>query len=136
MIKTPEPPSLTLLLVIMIVNYLAQIPYFLHNYYFPHHIIPGLRAGGLLGFTLIWFIVGYIAFKKKMKHGYAILISFLIVQALFYAMALLSGAFIIQLRNHSALIKGVFLIGYISGITAAYFAWQLMRTHRHHIVSV
>jgi len=127
MARPKEISSLRFLLLITSFNYLAQVPYYLHNYYVPHHQLPGLRAVGLLGFTLIWFIIGCVAYSKKMKSGYGILLGFLIVEALFYGMTLLSGAFIFQLRNHSDVIKAVFIIGYVNGLTAAYYAYRLIR---------
>lgn len=128
--KTKTQPALTVLLLITLVNYAAQIPYYVHNYYTPHHMLPGVRAVGLLGFTLLWFLVGYIAFEKKLRFGYRILLSFLIVEALFYTHTMLTGSFIYQLRNHSNTIKAVFIIGYISGITAAYYVYVLLRSHK------
>ena len=129
--NTHKLPSLYFLLGITLVNYLAQIPYYLHNYYVPHHLIPSVRAVGLLGFTLIWFVIGYTAYIRKIKYGYAILLSYLVVQALFYGMTCLSGAAIMQLHNHSNIIRAVFLVGYTSGFVAAYYSYKLIRFRIH-----
>ena len=115
------------LLVVTVLNYVAQVPYYLHNYYIPHHILPGVRALGLLGLTLVWFAVGFIAFTKKLKYGRIMLLSYLVVQALFYGLTVIAGAPIAQLQGHSDIIKLVFLIGYISGCTAGYYAYLLIR---------
>ncbi len=136
MAKTKEMPPLNVLLIATVINYLAQIPYYIHNYYVPHHLTPGLRATGLLGFTLIWFIAGFIMYIKKIKYGYGILLSFLIVETLFYGLAFLSGAFISQLRNHSDIIRLVFIIGYASGATAGYYVYRLIHCHRNTPISL
>jgi hypothetical protein len=119
--------SLNFLLVITLINYLAQIPYYLHNYYYPHHLIPGTRAVILLGITLIWLVFGYIAYIKKIRYGFGILLSYLIVEGLFYISSIFSGTFGHQLQNQSNIIRTVFIIGYISGLTSAYYAYKLFR---------
>jgi hypothetical protein len=81
-----------------------------------------LRAIGLLGFTLVWFFIGYITYIKKVKYGYSILLSYLLVEALFYVLTFLSGAFLAQLHVYSVIIKRVFIVGYGSAITGAYYA--------------
>lgn len=119
--------NLRILLWVTVVNYLAQIPYYLHNYYFPYHVPPSLSAVVLLGITLIWFVAGYIGTKRKKHYGYYLLLSFLLAEALFYFHTIVFGAFIFQLQNPSLLIKAVFFMGYVSGITAAYYAYALVR---------
>jgi hypothetical protein len=134
--KISAKQNLNVLLLINSVNYLAQIPYYLHNYYYPHHLVPGLRPVLLLGATLVWFIVGYTAYVKKLKYGFRLMVSYLLVEGLFYISTLLSGAFGHQLQNQSSLIKAVFIIGYISGLTSAYYAFRLFRWHNHGADSV
>jgi hypothetical protein len=114
------------LVAVTLANYAAQVPYFAHNYYSPHHPFPGLRAVALLGLTLAWFAVGLAGFLRGRRWGLAVLISFLAAEALFYAGTFASGAFIFQLHNHSDLIKLVFITGYASGAVAAYYAGRLL----------
>ena len=122
--------SLNILLVITLINYLAQIPYYLHNYYDPHHLIPGTRAVILLGITLLWFVFGYIGYVKKVSYGFGILFSYLIVEGFFYISSIFSGTFGHQLQNQSNIIKSVFIVGYISGLTSVYYAYKLFRWHK------
>lgn len=121
--------NLRILFWVNILNYLAQIPYYLHNYYFPYHTPPSSSAVVLLGVTFVWFLAGYIGTKRRNRYGYFLLLSFLLVESLFYFHTIIFGAFIFQLQNPSVLIKSVFLIGYLSGITAAYYVYVLIR-HR------
>ena len=122
--------SLKFLLVVTLINYIAQIPYYLHNYYYPHHLIPGTRAIILLGITFLWFLFGYIGYVKKVSYGFGILFSYLIVEGFFYISSIFSGTFGHQLQNQSNIIKSVFIIGYISGLTSAYYAYRLFRWHK------
>lgn len=129
--KTSSPaPSLNTLLAITLINYLAQIPYFIHNYYYPHHIVPGIRVVVLLGVTFFWFMLGYITFMKKIRYGFGLLLSYLIAEGLFYIMSILTGAFFHQIQNPSNINKAIFVVGYISGLTCAFYAYLLFRWHK------
>lgn len=79
----------SVLLLVTLANYIAQVPYYLYNYYFPYHVLPTVSSVVLLGLTLVWFLMGYFGLQKKYKYGYGILLSFLIVEALFYFWRLL-----------------------------------------------
>lgn len=123
-------PSLPWLLIFTLLNFAAQIPYYLYLYYFPRHLSPGMRSIALMSVTLGWFLVGYIGTVKKSRLGYAILLSFLLVEALFYASAVLSGAFIFQLHNARLIMRAVYAYGYVSGACAALYAYLLVRDRR------
>jgi len=120
-------PSLKFLFWVIIVNYVAQIPYYLYNYYFRYHVPPTMSSIVLLGLTLGWFVLGYVAVQRQKRFGYFVLLSFLLVEALFYAHTILLGAFIFQLQNPNPIIKVVFIVGYLSGIVAGYYAYLLIR---------
>jgi len=125
--------NLRILFWVTILNYIAQIPYYLHNYYFPYHALPSLIGIVLLGVTLAWFLFGYIGTQKRKRLGYYLLLSFLVFEALFYFHTMLFGAFIFQLQNPSLIVKAVFIMGYVSGIVAAYNAYLLIRYKRAYI---
>lgn len=120
-------PSLKFLFWATIINYSAQIPYYLYNYYFPYHVPPTLSSIVLLGITLAWFVLGYAGVRQQRRWGYYALLRFLLVEAVFYAHTLLLGTFIFQLQHPNPVIKAVFLIGYLSGIVAGYYAYLLIR---------
>jgi hypothetical protein len=64
---------------------------------------------------------------RQRRWGFAVLVSFLVVEAVFYAGNFVTGAFIFELENHSDLMKAIFAIGYASGAVAAYYAYRLVR---------
>ena len=111
---------------VTILNYVVQIPYYLHNYYFPYHVLPSLSGVVLLGITLVWFLSGYQGLKHKWKYGYLVLVTFLCAEALFYLHSFVFGAFFFQVQNPSLIIKTVFIYGYISGVVAAYYSYRLI----------
>jgi hypothetical protein len=118
------PVALTPLVTITLLNYAAQVPYFLHN---EPHQLPGLRAVALLGATFAWFALGLAGFLRGRSWGFAVLVSFLVTEAIFYGTTFTSGAFIPELHNRSDVLKAVFAIGYATGAVAGYYAYRLLR---------
>lgn len=116
------------LVAVTAVNYAAQVPYYLHNDYSMQHPLPGVRAIVLLGATLLWFVVGLTGFIRRRRWGMAVLVSFLVTEAVFYAATIVTGIFLFQVSNPSDLLKVVFVVGYISGATAAGYSWLLLRS--------
>jgi len=131
---TPSPATvraaLRLLLIVTLVNYVAQIPYYLVLYYLPHGTAPSARSVVLLGLTLGWFLLGYTALRARRGWGHIVLLSFLCVEALFYLRAFVSGAVAHQLRHPDVVVQAVFVVGYVSGATAAVAAYLLIRYRR------
>jgi hypothetical protein len=127
--KEPYAPALLFLLLVTGANYIAQVPYYLHNYYIPYHVLPSPSSIILLGLTLAWFITGYLGVVNGKHWARPVLISFLVAEALFYLHSVVFGAFFFQMQNPSLLIKTVFLIGYMSGVVSAYYAYALIRFH-------
>lgn len=121
------PRRLMPLVAITLVNYAAQVPYYLHNDYSAQHPLPNVRAVALLAVTLAWFAIGLAGFMRRQRWGFAVLVSFLAAEAIFYAGTFATGEFVGQLGNHSYLLKAVFIIGYASGAAAAYYAYRLFR---------
>ncbi|WP_206915906.1 hypothetical protein [Alicyclobacillus suci] len=66
---TIHKKSMAALFFAVILNYVAQVPYYFHQYYFPHHIAPNWSGVALLVLTLIWFLVGYFRFVDGKRYG-------------------------------------------------------------------
>jgi len=120
----PHPP-LAVLFWVVIVDYLAQFPYYLVNYYLPHHTPPTISSIVLLGLTLAWFLIGYFTIGRR-RFGYWLLLSFLVVEGLFYVQTLLLGAAAYQVQNPHPVILAVFIIGYVTGIVSLVYAVVLV----------
>ena len=121
------------LLAAVVLNYLAQVPYYIHQYYVGRHIAPSWPGTALLLLTLLWFLAGYIMYVANKKHGKGILLSFLAAQVLFYGHAITfglinGGGAVAQLKTHSQFLFVIFLIGYINfGVAACYTVWLLQK---------
>jgi len=119
------------LLAAVLLNYAAQIPYYLHQYYFPRHLPPNLLGVALLSATFVWFLAGYSMFIRGKKYGRGLLLSFLTAQVLFYGHAIVFGlvngsGIVAQLKTHSSFLFVIFLIGYINFTVAAYYLARLL----------
>lgn len=120
------------LLAAVSLNYIAQIPYYLHQYYIGRHLMPSWPGTALLLMTLVWFLAGYTMYVKGQRYGKGVLISFLVAQVLFYGHAIVfglvnGGGVVAQLTTHSPFLFVIFLIGYINFAVAAWYLIRLLR---------
>lgn len=116
------------LIAIVLANYAAQIPYNLHLYGLTFNV----RGVGLLAATLAWFLIGVWGLVRGSRVGYALLVSFLGAEFLFYfrnEILLISFGYGLPYHlTHGAdpLLWVVFLIGDINFVAAGYFLWSLL----------
>lgn len=119
----------------VLLNYAAQLPYYLHQYYLPRHQAPSWPGAVLLGLTLVWFVVGYVRYLRGQPYGAGMLLAFLLAQVLFYghsvALGLLTGGGAeAQLTTHSRFLLVIFSIGYVNFLVAACYVYWLARHGR------
>lgn len=130
--KVNSKTFLKILLVTVLINYVAQLPYYWHQYYTTSRFLPSLFGTVLLGITLTWFIVAYQKLAKGRKAGYYLMLAFLAVEFLFYLQTQISQYLVVHrillhvYRPDGVLLFAVFGIGYINFIAAAYFAVYLL----------
>jgi len=86
----------------------------------------------LLSLTLFWFLLGYFLFLKNKKIGYWLLLSFLLVQAIFYFQneIVLSfygyGIMYHFLYSKDWILWVVFFIGDVNFFAACYYTYYLI----------
>jgi hypothetical protein len=127
---------LAVVLGIIGVNYLAQIPYYIHLYY-PHP--PSLIFALLLGATFVWFLAGYLLLARGSTLGYWLLLSYLLAMVGFYLHNVLIQTLngfnpLFFLRDHDPLVGVVLAIGHLNMLAGAYFIYFLLR-HRRTLIS-
>jgi len=115
----------------VIANYIAQIFYYLHLYYFPYNDKPPFLGSLLLGATLLWFLIGFVRYKhNQMESG--LLRSFVIVQVIFYGytiiLALFGGGIAAQYRSRDIIVLAVDTIGYVNFLAAIF--WLIFATSK------
>ncbi|HZC07681.1 MAG TPA: hypothetical protein VE338_18740 [Ktedonobacterales bacterium] len=123
------------ILVVVGANYLAQIPYYLHLYYFPHHVAPSTVGSVLLGGTLVWFLVGYARLLVGSAKGYWLLVSFLATEVFFYAYNMTNQVMhgyppFLHMQGHDPILFVVFGIGYLNLIMGVFFLGALLLRQR------
>jgi hypothetical protein len=121
------PHFLRPLVLVTLANYLALVPYYVHNDASAQHPLPGLRALFLVSLTLAWFLSGVRRVTRHSRFGRPVLLSFLLTEAALYAKTFATGAVVHQMHNPSDLVRTVFLIGYLSGAVALVYVVLLAR---------
>jgi hypothetical protein len=121
--------SLYVLFAITILNYLAQIPYYIH-FYGVHHVAPSLLGVALLACTLILFLAGYFLTLRNRRFGWWLLVGFLLLEFGFYVLHNISGAFLQDLPVSDPLFLVVSLIGYLNTVVALIYLIVLIRARK------
>jgi len=121
-----------ILFLLILANFIAQVPYFLRLYYKPgmNWLAEG-RPFLIMGFVFAVFMVASILLFRRTIAGYWLMIGFLAVEFLFYLWNTVGevvhgyGLFF-HLQNPDMLLKIVFAIGYINLFAAGYFLCLLL----------
>ncbi len=119
--------ALRILFWVVMLDFAAQIPYYLINDYLPRHAPPTVSSMVLLGVVLAWFLVGFFGLRVGRRFGFWVLGSFLAVEGLFYLATVLTGAAAFQLANPNPIVKCVFIIGYLCGAVSLVVLGMLIR---------
>jgi hypothetical protein len=119
-------PPLVVVFWVVVADYLAQVPYYLVNYYLPHRTPPSCSAIVLLSVTLAWFFFGYFAFRAHGPYGFWVLLSFLTVEGLFYLNTMIFGGLGVLLGTLNLVLRVVFLVGYVTGLLSLTYAVLLV----------
>jgi hypothetical protein len=119
---------------VVVANYVAQIPYYLRLYYFPHHTPPALAGTLALSATLAWFLAGFTLLLRRRVAGYWLTLSFLVTETAFYLYNQVSSILhgfppLFHLANPDPILWTVFAIGYLNMVAGLIFiaAFPLVR---------
>jgi hypothetical protein len=115
-ISFPSPEwriALHFLCGVTLLNYIAQIPYYIH-FYFIHHAAPAPLGLLFLLATLVLFLSGYVLTLRMKRAGAWLLLLFLLLEFGGYLLHNLTGAFLKDLPLNDALFFTVSIIGYLN----------------------
>jgi len=120
-----------ILFLLILANFIAQIPYYLHLYYNPNNLLAQLRGGFLLLIVFVLFLLASFLFFKRTVIGYWLIVIFLAVEFLFYVWNTLGGvihgySFFYHLANPDLILRAVFAIGYVNLFASGYFLCLLL----------
>ncbi len=122
---------LVVVFVVIVANYVAQVPYYLRLYYFPHHASPAFWGTLALAATLAWFLVGFALLWRGRVAGYWLTLSFLVTETGFYLyneINQLAHGFapFFHLGNPDPVLWMVFTIGYLNMVAGVLFVAALV----------
>ena len=120
--------ALHILLAITVINYIAQIPYYIH-FYAIHRIFPSTFGILFLVVTFILFLAGYFLTLQAKPIGSWLLLAFLVMEFGGYLLHNLSGAFLRDVPLNDLLFFTVSLIGYLN--FAASFIYLVIMVINH-----
>jgi len=125
-----------ILFLLILANFIAQIPYYLHLYYHPNNLLAQVKGGLPLLFLFVFFLLASIFLFKRMVIGYWLMVVFLTVEFLFYLwntlVAVIHGyGLFFHLTNPDLLLKIVFAIGYVNLFASGYFLGLLLLKRAH-----
>ncbi len=130
---------LIVLFLLVLLNFIMQVPYYIHQYYLPFHTLPSVFGTSLLVLALTWFILAIVLLAKKKSVGYYLIITFLAVEFLFYLMTQVTqalsghGILLYVLHPTDLLLAFVFGVGYINFVAAGISLYILLRYKRNFV---
>ncbi len=119
---------------LILANFIAQIPYFIHLYAQTQSLASDLRSAAIMGGVFALFISGSILLARHKPAGYWMMVVFLAAEFLFYAWNTLRSVLrgyplFFQIHNPDILLRIVYTIGYINLFASGYFL-VLLWLHR------
>src|SRR5258708_1874968 len=122
--------ALHFLFGIVLLDYIAQIPYYMHFYGINHSIPNILGVGVFLILTFALFLAGYILTLQTKRVGGWLLLTFLVLEFVGYLVHNLSGAFLKDLPANDPLFLTVSLIGYLNLIVPFIYVIVIVKNRR------
>jgi hypothetical protein len=120
-----------ILFLLILANFIAQIPYYFHLYYNPNNLLAEAKGVLIMLFVFGVFLLASILLFKRSVLGYWLMVIFLAVEFLFYLWNTLGevihgyGLFF-HLNNPDLLLRTVFAIGYLNLFASGYFLGLLL----------
>ena len=123
------------LFVVLLANFVAQVPYFIHLYYSPQHPLPDLRSSVLMGSVLALFLISFSLLLAKRMAGYYLLLFYLSLEFFFYLWNILGGVahgygLFFHLADRDPVLWAVNAVGYLSFFAAGYLLVLLLVQRR------
>ena len=120
-----------ILFLLILANFIAQVPYFIRLYYNPNNLFAESRGILIMLVVFAFFLFASILLFKGKASGYWLMLTFLTVEFLFYLWNTVGeiihgyGLFF-HLANPDLILKIVFAIGYMNLFASGYFLGLLL----------
>src|ERR1051326_222172 len=129
-----------ILFLLILANFIAQVPYFFRLYYNPNNPLAQARGGLIMLLVFAFFLLASILLFRRRPQGYWLMLIFVTVEFLFYLWNTLGevvhgfGLFF-HLNNPDLILKAVFAIGYVNLFATGYFILLLLAKRSRFIKS-
>ena len=130
-----------ILFLLILANFIAQVPYYLHLYFNPNNLLTFARGILLMLFVFVVFLLASIFLFKRRVLGYWLMLIFLAAEFLFYLWNTIGevihgyGLFF-HLADPDLLLRAIFAIGYVNLFASGYFLGLLLLERAHFLPSL
>ncbi len=120
------------LFALILLNFLAQIPYYLHLYAGRQALSVTARSSLIMGAVFALFLLASWLLFRGQRPGYSLMFAFLSVEFLFYLFGVIESALhgfapFFQVQNPDVVLRIIYSIGYMNLFASGYFLWLLIR---------
>jgi hypothetical protein len=122
------PRTYWVFVVTTVINYVWQIPYYLHFYASRGRAPAPLALLFLV--TFAWFAIAAVLLFRRQRGGVAWMVSFLALEVGFYLLHNVSGAFVADLVLSDPILFIASVLGYLNTLTGIVFFVYLLRHRR------
>lgn len=112
-----------------VINYLWQIPYYVH-FYAVRGRSPAPFAVMFL-VTFAWFAVAAYLLYRRRRGGFTTMVAFLVLLVGFYILHNISGAFLQDLPLSDPILFIASVLGYLNTVVGAVLLVEMVRVRRH-----
>lgn len=118
--------------LLILVNFLAQVPYFFYLYYRRQSFSVSLRSFLIMGLVFAVFLSGSILLFTHRRWGYPLMMLFLLAEFFFYLLNVINSAvhgfgLFFQIHNPDLILRVIYSIGYMNLFASGYFLYLLIR---------
>jgi hypothetical protein len=119
------------LFFLILVNFLAQVPYFFHLYSRSQSWSVSLRSFLIMGAVFAFFLIASFLLFRGHRWGYPWMVAFLSIEFLFYFYGVISSlihgyGLFFQVHNPDLVLRIIYTIGYMNLFASGYFLYLLL----------
>ena len=114
--------------VTTVVNYVWQVPYYMHFYAVQGRSPAPFAVMFLV--TFAWFVVAAYLLYRRRRGGFTTMVAFLVVLVGFYILHNISGAFLADLPLSDPILFIASVLGYLNTVVGVVLLVQLVRVRR------
>ncbi len=120
------------LFALILLNFVAQVPYYIHLYAGRQAVAVTARSSLIMGAVFAVFLLASWLLFTGQRPGYPLMVAFLAVEFLFYLFGLITSTLhgfapFFQVGNPDVVLRVIYSIGYMNLFASGYYIWLLIR---------